>query len=131
MVNDPIADMFSRIKNAQRARRPLVHIPYSKIKMDIAKFLESKKLVGEINRRGKQNKRNIELTLLYDDAGQAKIAEIKRASKPSRRVYAGWRELKPVKGGRGSYIISSPEGIIDGKKARQLKIGGEILGIVW
>lgn len=131
MVGDPIGDMFVRIKNAGRARKQSASFSYSKTKMDIAKLLEKKGFVGEVSRRGKKNRRNIEAVLLYDNLGEGKISEIKRISKPSRRVYRGWRELKPIKSGIGLYIISSPAGIIDDTQARKLKVGGEIFGEVW
>ncbi|MEK7566613.1 MAG: 30S ribosomal protein S8 [Patescibacteria group bacterium] len=131
MVNDPIGDMFTRIKNAGRARKHAATFSYSKIKMDIAKLLEKRGLVGEIAKRGKKNRRNIETVLLYDMSGASKISEIRRVSKPSRRIYNGWRELKPLKGGMGLYIISSPVGLIDDTQARKLKVGGEVLGEVW
>lgn len=123
--------MFIRIKNAGQARKQSVSFSYSKIKMDIVKFLEKNGFVGEVSRRGKKNRRNIEAVLIYGDSGAGKISEIRRVSKPSRRVYRGWRELKPIKNGTGLYIISSPAGIIDDKQARKLKVGGEILGEVW
>lgn len=123
--------MFSRINNAGRAKKSVVAVPYSKIKMEIAKLLEKRGLAGEAARKGKKNRRAIELPLFYDESGSGKITEIKRVSKPSRRIYKGWRELKPVKGGTGLYIISTPFGIIDDKQARKLKVGGEILGEAW
>lgn len=113
------------------AKLPAVSLPYSKIKLEIAKLLELKNFVGEVSFKGKKNKRNIEIVLFYDAAGRAKISEIKQISKPSRRVYSGWRELKPAKSGFGFYILSTPSGIIDNQKARQIKAGGEILGIIW
>lgn len=131
MVTDPIADMFSRIRNAARARKPAVLIPYSKLKMEIAELLMGKGFAGEAAKKGKKNRRSIELELLYDSTGKSKIAEINRVSKPSRRVYRGWRDLRKLKGGRGFYVISSPGGIIDDKKAKDLKAGGEVLGEVW
>lgn len=131
MVTDPIADMFSRIRNAARAKKPAASIPYSRIKMEIAELLMGRGVAGEAAKKGKKNRRVIDLALLYDSSGQSQITEIKRISKPSRRVYRGWRELKKLKGGRGFYIISSPKGIIDDKKAKDLKIGGEVLGEVW
>ncbi|MBI2507142.1 MAG: 30S ribosomal protein S8 [Candidatus Niyogibacteria bacterium] len=128
MVNDPVADMFSRINNASRAGKATVLVPYSKLKIEIAKLLEKRGLVGEVAKRGKKNRRNIELKLFYDEDGSSRIEEIKRVSKPSRRIYKGWRDLRPLKRGLGFYIISTPAGLIDDKQAKHLKVGGEILG---
>ena len=128
MVIDPIADMFSRINNALRVKKAQVLIPHSKIKTEIAKLFAKRGLVTEAARRGKKNRRSIELGLVYDNFGKSKISEIRRVSKPSRRVYRGWRDLRPVKGGAGFYVISTPAGVIDDKEARKLKVGGEVLG---
>ena len=130
MVGDPISDMFSRINNASRVGKVSAIIPYSKLKIEIAKLLERRGLTGEAVRKGKKNRRNIELTLLYD-GNRSKLTEIKSISKPSRRVYMGWRKLKPFKGGLGFYILSTPAGIMDDKQARRLKVGGEVLGRAW
>ncbi|MBI5787190.1 MAG: 30S ribosomal protein S8 [Candidatus Niyogibacteria bacterium] len=131
MVTDPIADMFTRIKNAQRARKQLASFPFSKIKMEILKVLNEKGFVGEPSRKGKKNKKSIEIPLLYEASGESKITEIKRVSKPSRRVFKGYKDIRTIKGGRGFYIISSPQGVIDDAKARKSKTGGEILGEAW
>lgn len=131
MVTDPISDMFIRIKNAARSKKPAASIPYSKIKMEIVVLLKNRGFAGEAAKKGKKNRRSIELELLYGESGQSKITEIKRISKQSRRVYRGYRELGRLKAGRGFYIISSPGGIIDDKRARDLKTGGEVLGEVW
>lgn len=123
--------MFSRINNASKAKKPAVIIPYSKVKMEIAKLLEKRGLAGEISKRGKKNRRSIEFKLFYDENGSSRIEEIKRISKPSRRIYKGWRELRPLKRGLGFYIISTPAGVIDDKQAKHLKVGGEVMGEAW
>lgn len=130
-MTDPIADMFIRIKNAQRVKAPAVLMPYSKVKMEIAKLLQSRGLVADVFKRGKKNRKNIELILLYDSLNKGKITEIKRVSKLSRRVYAGYKDIKPLRGGYGLYIISTSKGIMDDASTRRLKMGGEILGEVY
>ena len=132
MITDPIADMFVRIKNAQRARLPIVSFPYSSTKQDIAKLLESHQLISDVVRRGKKNKRALELKLKYEVSGEGLIRELRRISKPSRRTYMGYKELRPSpRGSNGFYIVSTPAGIVDDKKARELKVGGEVLGEVY
>lgn len=131
MFTDPIADMFVRIKNAQRARLPLVVVPHSQIKQEIGKLLESRKFITEMIRRGKKTKRSLELKLAYEPTGEGKVHEIKRISKPSRRVYLGYKDMRSSQRGEGFYIISTPAGIVDDRKARQLKVGGEVLGEVY
>lgn len=123
--------MLSRIKNAARSKKSVVSIPYSNAKMEVAKLLEKRGVIGEISKRGKKNRRSIELVLLSDESGKTKVSDLKRVSRPSRRIYKGWRDISPLKGGEGFYIISAPIGIIDDKEARKLKVGGEILGEVW
>ena len=131
MTTDPIADMFVRIKNAQRARRESVLFPYSSTKYDIAKLLESRQFIGDIVRRGKKNKRALEIKLKYETSGEGRIRELRRISKPSRRMYAGYKELRASQRGSGFYIVSTPAGIVDDKKARELKVGGEVLGEIY
>ncbi|MBI1957364.1 MAG: 30S ribosomal protein S8 [Candidatus Niyogibacteria bacterium] len=131
MLSDPIADMFVRIKNAQYARLDSVVVPHSRVKQDIAKILEARRFIAEIARRGKKNKRGLELKLVYEPSGAGRIRDLKRISKPSRRVYKGYKELHPSARGNGLYIISTPAGILDDKKAREMKVGGEVLGEIY
>ncbi|MBI2038724.1 MAG: 30S ribosomal protein S8 [Candidatus Niyogibacteria bacterium] len=130
-MTDPIADMFVRIKNAQRARLASVVIPHSRIKHDIAKILEAHRFVADVVRRGKKNKRGLELRLVYEPSGIGRVRELKRISKPSRRVYKGYKELHPSARGGGMYIVSTPEGIMDDRKARGTKLGGEVIGEIY
>jgi len=123
--------MFSRINNAGRAGQTLVVLPYSDTKMEIAKLLKDRGFIGDAAKRGKKNRRNIELTLIYDESGKSRISQMRRISKPSRRIYKGWKDISPLKNGSGFYIISTPAGVMDDKKARNMKVGGEIFGEVW
>lgn len=126
---DPIADMFIRIKNAQAVKKKTVVVPYSKLKMEIAKLFADEQFIKSAARKGKKNK-IIELELLYNN-GEGRIQQIKRVSKSSCRSYAGYKDIKPVKQGRGLLIVSTPKGIMSGKKARASKLGGEIIGEVY
>jgi small subunit ribosomal protein S8 len=130
MVTDPIADMITRLKNAGDARKPLVVIPYSKLKMAVATVLEHEGFIGSTVRKGRKVKRSIETTLLYDE-GKPKIAAVRRISRPSRRVYYGHRDIKKVRNGRGRLILSTPEGIMTGEEARRGHVGGEALFTIW
>ena len=126
---DSIADMFSRIRNALLAKKESVSVPASRIKLEIARFLQKKGFIEEIKKRGKKTKKIIKL-VFFSNAASPKISDITQISKPSRRVYAGYRELKSHSR-RGTYIISTPKGIMDGKEARKLKLGGEIIGVIY
>lgn len=130
IIMDPIADMFSRIRNALLAKKESVNVPASQIKLEIARFLQKKGFIEEIKKRGKKTKKIIKLVFFSDGTGP-KINNIAHISKPSRRAYSGYRELKPHSEGRGTYIVSTPKGIMDGKEAKKSKVGGEILGIVY
>ncbi|MFA5360401.1 MAG: 30S ribosomal protein S8 [Candidatus Paceibacterota bacterium] len=136
---DPIADMLTRIRNAQAVKEKTVLIPYSKIKLDIADvllkngFIEG---VEKVKRRDKNSQtgtsqRFIEIILKYDKKGQPKISEIKRISKPSRRVYIKAKDIWPFKRGLGLKILSTTKGILSDLEAKKLKLGGEVLLEIW
>lgn len=127
---DPIADMFSRIRNALLAKKESVNVPASQIKLEIARFLQKKGFIEEIKKRGKKTKKIIKLVFFSDETGP-KINNIAQISKLSQRVYSGYRELKPHGEGYGTYIISTPKGIMDWKESKKSKVGGEILGVVY
>lgn len=128
---DPIADMFSKIRNAQAVQKETVMISYSKLKAEIAKVLLKNNYIKEINRRGKKNKKSIELVLVYDESGRGAIEHIKRISKPSRRVYLSLKEIKPVRRGYGMMILSTPKGLLTNKEAVKEKVGGEVICEIW
>ncbi len=128
---DVIADMFSKIRNAQAVKKEMVVIPYSKLKMEIAKVLLKSGYIKEINRRGKKNKKSAELSLSYDEKGEGAIAHIIRISKPSRRVYLPFKEIRSVRQGSGMKIISTPKGLLTDKEARKEKVGGEVIAEIW
>jgi len=128
---DPIADMFSKIRNAQASKKETVSISYSKMKMELAKLLLKTELIKEINRRGKKNKKTIELVLMYDESGKGKIDHIKRISKPSSRAYLHLKEIKPVKHGYGMRIFSTSKGLLRDKEAIKEKVGGEVIAEIW
>ncbi|MDP3052038.1 MAG: 30S ribosomal protein S8 [bacterium] len=128
---DPIADMLTKIRNAQAVKKETVVIPYSKVKMEIAKLFLRADYIKEINRRGKKNKKSIELTLSYDEEGKPAISHLSRISKPSRRVYIPLKGMKPVRQGYGIMILSTSKGILTDKEAIKKKLGGEVLAEVW
>lgn len=130
-MSDPIADMFTKIRNAQAAKKEAVLISYSKLKMEIAKVLLRIDCIKEINRRGRKNKKTIELVLSYDENSKGAIAHIRRISKSSCRVYTSFKDLKPVRGGYGMMILSTPKGLLTDKEAKKEKVGGEIIAEVW
>ena len=124
---DPIADMLTSIRNAQAAHKETVSVPYSKIKMEIAKVLAKEKFIKEADHKGKKVKKTIDIVLNYNNSNQPAITSLKRVSKPSRRIYSPSSKIKKIRQGFGFQIISTPKGILTGKEARKEKIGGEVI----
>lgn len=131
MVNDPIADMLTRIRNASLVQHPKVVMPTSKIKVGIAKILTEEGFLGGYSVTEETPQPNLVLTLKYSGKGEAVINGLERVSKPGRRVYAGHKEIPWVRSGLGISIVSTPQGLMTGRKARRAKAGGEILCNVW
>lgn len=130
VTTDPIADLLTRIRNAITARHDTVSIPASKMKKAIVDILVDEGFVtsGEIVEE--QGHNNIKVVLKYSDNRNA-ITNLKRISKPGLRVYCGCEDLPKVLGGYGIAIISTSRGVMTDKKARELKVGGEVLAYVW
>ena len=131
-LSDPIADMLTRIRNANTAKHDTVDIPVSRMKLSIAQILQDEGYINkyEVVEDGKF--KTIHITLKYAaDKSERIISGIKRISKPGLRVYAGKDELPRVLGGLGIAIISTNQGVITDKKARELQVGGEVLAFVW
>jgi small subunit ribosomal protein S8 len=130
-MTDPISDMLIRIKNAQLVKKDTVSFGYSILKMEIIKVLEKKGFLSGVERRGKKQRKLIEAQLIYAKDGSPKINGIKRVSKPSRRIYTGFREVYSVKNGIGMALYSTTKGILTDKEARKEKVGGENLFEIW
>lgn len=130
-MTDPIADMLTRIRNAQRASHELVNIPSSKLKINVAKVLKSEGYVKNFRIISDGQHRFIRIFLKYDKEGDAVIEGIKRVSKPGCRVYAGSDEVPKVLNGYGINILSTSKGLMTDNEARKLRVGGEILCAVW
>ncbi len=130
MVSDPISNMLISLKNAALVGKPTVVVPHSNLKLAIATVLAEQGFLASITKRGKKVKRSLELHLAYDGA-VAKIHDVKRISKPSRRVYKTYKELRPVRQGTGLEVLSTPQGILSSKQAKAAKVGGEALFMIW
>ena len=131
-MSDPIADMLTRIRNANTAKHDTVTIPSSKIKLAIADILLAEGYIKKYDIVEDGNFKSIVVTLKYgSDKNEKAINGIKRISKPGLRVYAGKETMPKVLGGLGIAIVSTNKGIITDKKARELQVGGEVLAYVW
>ena len=132
MTSDPIADMLTRIRNANTAKHDTVDVPSSKMKLAIADILVDEGYIQKYDLVDDGNFKTIRITLKYGaDKNEKIISGIKRISKPGLRVYAGKDELPRVLGGLGIAIISTNQGVVTDKKARELQVGGEVLAFVW
>ena len=131
-MSDPIADMLTRIRNANTAKHDTVDVPSSKMKLAIAQILLDEGYIRKFDVIDNGNFKTIHITLKYgEDKNDKIITGIKRISKPGLRVYAGKEDLPRVLGGLGVAIISINQGVITDKKARELQVGGEVLAFVW
>ncbi len=131
-MSDPIADMLTRIRNANTAKHDTVDIPSSKMKIAIADILLDEGYIRKYELVDAGSFKNIHITLKYgEDKNDKIISGIRRISKPGLRVYAGKDELPKVLGGLGVAIISTNQGVITDRKARELQVGGEVLAFVW
>ena len=132
VTSDPIADMLTRIRNANTAKHDTVDVPSSKIKVAIAEILLNEGFIAKYDIIEEGNFKTIRITLKYGaDKNEKIITGIKRISKPGLRVYAGKDELPVVLGGLGIAILSTNNGIVTDKEARKLNVGGEVLAFVW
>ena len=131
-MNDPIADMLTRIRNANTAKHDTVDVPSSKMKLAIANILLDEGYIKKLDVVEENGFKNLHITLKYGaDRNDKVITGLKRISKPGLRVYAGRDELPRVLGGLGIAIISTDQGVVTDKKARELQVGGEVLAFVW
>ena len=127
MVTDPIADMLTRIRNANQMRNKEVAMPTSKMKVEIAKILDSEGFIESYT--VKEN--TLTLTLKYGQNKERVITGLKRISKPGLRVYAGAKDIPHVLNGLGIAIISTPKGVMTDKLARKNNVGGEVIAYIW
>ena len=131
MMTDPIADMLTRIRNAVRVERPFVEMPVSKVKRGVADALKREGYIWEWKEVEAKPGNELRLELKYGPNGEQLIRHIKRISKPGRRIYSRAKDLKPVLNGLGIIIISTSQGVMSDREARQKNMGGEVICEVW
>lgn len=129
-MNDSIADMITRIKNAGDVGKKFAVVPYSKIKLSIAELLVKEGFIKAISKKGKKENKFIELELMFE-GNQPKVKGVKRVSKFSRRVYIKSKDIKPQRSFSGKTIITTPKGIMTETDAKKEKLGGEVLFKIW
>ena len=130
VMTDPIADMLTRIRNANRQHHETVMVPASKLKVDIAEILKNEGFIKGYKVEGEGPIKNIVITLKYK-GNERVITDLKRISKPGLRVYAKVNEIPKVLNGLGIVILSTSQGVITDKEARAKQVGGEVLAYIW
>ncbi|HZQ98494.1 MAG TPA: 30S ribosomal protein S8 [Chloroflexota bacterium] len=130
MMTDPIADMLTRIRNAQAARHDSVAVPASRIKGEIARILKSEGFIRDYELPTDQE-RDIKIQLRYSGKKEPVVTGIKRVSKPGLRVYVKSKDMPRILGGLGVAIVSTPQGVMTAAEAKRANVGGEILCYVW
>ena len=129
--NDPITDLLNRLRNAMRAGHDRVDMPASRLKEDLVKVLAEEGYIASYRRVEEKGRPLLRVGLKYDADGEPVVSGLERVSRPGRRVYARAREIPEVLGGLGTSIVSTSRGIVSGRKARESRLGGEILCNVW
>ena len=131
MMTDPIADMLTRIRNAVSVERPQVDMPVSKVKKGVAEVLKREGYIWDWTTEEAEPVSHLRIELKYGPSGEQVIRKIKRVSKPGCRVYSRAKDLRPVLNGLGISILSTSQGVMSDREARQQKIGGEVLCEIW
>ena len=126
-TSDPIADMLTRLRNAIKAEHLKVDVPSSKIKVAIAKILKDEGFIKNFKMIEDNKQKVLRIYLKYIEENQPAILELKRISKPGRRVYSKAEELKPILNNIGIWILSTPKGVLTNKAAKKLNVGGEVI----
>jgi len=130
MMTDPIADMLTRIRNAVRIEKPVLDMPTSKLRKGIAQVLKDEGYIWNFEEIDTLPARTLRLELKYGPNGERLITKIDRVSKPGCRRYQGYKTLKPVLGGMGIQILSTPKGVLSDRRAKAEKVGGEVLALI-
>ncbi len=125
-MNDPLGDLLTRIRNAQRRGRSTVQSPASKLRLHVLEMLQREDYIRSFTKMEKNGRRELDIELKYYD-GAPVISEIRRISKPGRRVYSAVRDLPLVRNGLGISVLSTPKGVMSDAEARTQNVGGEIL----
>ncbi|MFT2724778.1 30S ribosomal protein S8 [Helicobacter pylori] len=131
MVNDIIADSLTRLRNASMRRLEFTQLYYAKIVVSILEIFKEKGFIKDFNVKDKDKKQSVYVQLAYDEKGRSKISEVKRLSKPGRRVYKQKNELKRFKNGYGVIVVSTSKGVITNEEAYRQNVGGEVLCSIW
>ena len=131
MITDPIADMLSRIRNAQAVKKSEVSLPFSRLKFELAKILKHENYLESVEKQEEAKFPQLKIVLKYDGNNQPVITNIKRVSKPGKRIYVSKNKIPIVLNNLGILIISTSSGLMTNKEAKRKGVGGEILCEIW
>lgn len=131
MVIDSISNLITSLKNGQSRGLANITVPFSKFNSSILEVLKKEGFISDFENRGKEVKKNIDVSLKYDTNGNPAISDVKRISRQSKRIYKSVDQIFPVKNGYGRLILSTPAGVITDVQARKQKVGGEALFQIW
>ncbi len=131
MVNDIISDSLTRIRNASLRKQDVTKLLHAKVVVAVLKIFQEKGYIESFNEVEEGNKKFINVVLKYDDNGKSVINEVKRMSKPGRRLYKGKDEIKRFKNGYGTIVVSTSKGVLSNDEAHKAGIGGELLCSIW
>ncbi|MFH1401694.1 MAG: 30S ribosomal protein S8 [Parcubacteria group bacterium] len=127
---DQLSEMLTAIRNAQAVLKPTVVVPFSDFKQEIVKIMEKEGFLEKFEKKGKKNKKTLEISLKYKDKVPA-ISGLKRVSRPGQRIYINYGRIRPIKNGYGIAIISTSKGLRTNKEAKFQKVGGELICEIW
>ena len=127
---DQLSEMLTAIRNAQAVLKPQVSVSFSDFKQEVVKIMEREGFLEKSEKKGKKNKKTLEISLKYKDNVPA-ITGLKRVSKPGQRIYINYGQIRPIKNGYGLSIISTSKGLKTNKEAKSQKIGGELICEIW
>ena len=130
MMTDPIADLLTRIRNAQQAKHTEIQLPYSRLKYDLASLMQRVGLVGAISKKDTNGRNELKISLKYA-MEEPVITGLKRISKPGQRIYSSYRDLSKITRGTGMLVISTSTGLCTDAEARKQKVGGEVICQIW
>lgn len=130
-TTDPIADMLTRLRNGSLARHATVDVPFSKVKLALAKILQDEGYVSGFDIAEQGNRKTLRLHMKYDGERRPVLNGLRRVSRPGLRVYAGMHDIPRVLGGIGTVVVSTNRGIMTGQEARRRHLGGELIAEVW
>jgi len=131
MMTDPIADLLTRIRNANRARKDTTDVPWSKLKEAIARVLADEGFLREVSVNDESGRKILRVSLKYDEFRRPVMSGTRRVSRPSLRIYVGGREIPVIRKGLGISVLSTPKGVIADRVARKENVGGEVICSVW